>query len=361
MKIIPLLLLLTVISAYAWNPPIGICSAEAVKKIDSLHTAYGNGTLTDLNGIKYEVANRMFKAKNGEMVNFGMAINEGWTYKPNLKPQEKLAFDNGKCFLHGFDIYIDENGFGLVNAKTKDKFKRRGRLEKSDGYDYIYVFVPEEEAGDYEFVLSIGSNYNAMQLSSVVNKLDSLAIIVGFADTIGTLKYISRHSMKRTSGDISKADIMTKWSKAKNRFEGYLVTTNANGVSWGEAGIYLKSEDIKSALENSGKLNSLNNAEKLRNFFSNVSLTLNGENCYNDTENSEYKACKVYSDGKCSDKMRVWIGKQLMSVSQVKSDVACEKHGWNKVKYTDSVWRWQCYLNGREMEAGDCKNFKKWD
>jgi len=92
--IIPCLLLAVI--AFAWNPPVGVCPPEAIKKLDSLYTKQSEGKLTGNNTI---------------------------------------PFDNGKCFLNGFDLYVEGNNFGLVNKKTGDKLEYIGK-DKEGEYNF---------------------------------------------------------------------------------------------------------------------------------------------------------------------------------------------------------------------------------
>jgi len=103
-KIIPLLATL----AFAWNPPIGVCPPEALKKLDHFATLQEGGIIKDS--------------------------------KPFSQP-----LDNGKCFLYGYDLYVEGSSLGIENKKTGDKLEYRGKENGAYNFGCKSMNTPEKE------------------------------------------------------------------------------------------------------------------------------------------------------------------------------------------------------------------------
>jgi len=271
-----------------------------------------------------------------------------------------ISFDKRECFLYGFDIYTDGENFGLINYETGDKLKFKF-ITKSKSYRFDYESDGCSENG--ECIILLRNNYNELTLKDYYlkgNDLDSDKIRIEFLDTLGIKElFLSFGDIK--DGMIGKF----KENKAKKRFEGN-VTRQYKRSSYDETQGYLNNIDIpslfkyKEGYDGNGYLDARKGFSVV--FMIGENLIRNGEECFYRVGDKTYKTiCYIYNDGKCIDKMRIWEDEKLVEVAQVKFNRKyCEYHGWKKTIKNNEDYKFTCYINDREMEPSDCKDFKKW-
>jgi hypothetical protein len=304
------------VAAYAWNPPIGVCPSEAIKKLDTLFDYKEKGKLMEY----------LKKTKT----------------KNNILP-----FDKGKCFLYGYDIYIDGDDFGLVNSKTGDRFSSGA----NNGY------YGSKCSKDMNCLIVLDNNINELIFSINTDDYASFE-----SASINFVKYDENTSFKffkSSKNDDGGYHVILYENKAKNRFEG---TFDFGGYKG-----YLKYNDMLSSLR---KVNDYYSAYNFTPIYDNMknSFVKDGEDCWEypgtntRDEKVSVKKCLTYKDGQCADKKRIWHNGELVTVSQVKlKDKDCNNmHGWTKNKTYGNDWNWSCFINNHEAEPSDCKGFSKW-
>jgi len=207
------ILLLLTAAAFAWNPPIGVCPPEALKKIDHYVTL-----------------------QEGNMI-----IGN----KPFATP-----LDNGKCFLNGFDIYIEGNKLGIENKKTGDKLEYTGKENGAYNFGCKNMNTPDKE--NCVFIgIEKGS---AISLTSQFSNGDTTQFVIFFMPE----KFISAKGIYVKAGrdSLKNSWLETKEDKTKNRLEAFW-ESSLSGEYWKVDG-YINRSDILSTIKASEKTTGTN-------------------------------------------------------------------------------------------------------
>ncbi len=180
MKLIPLFLFfaLSAIAAFAWNPPVGTCTPEALHKIDHFVTLQEGGII-----------------KNSKYFT--------------------VPLDSGKCFLHGYDLYVEGSNLGIENKKTGDKLEYKGKEDRMYNFGCKKMDTP-----DNENCVSIGIEDGVVSSeTSKINNGDTTWYFIIF----GTKKIILATGTYVKTGRSYFENSMLKLEedKSKNRLEAF--------------------------------------------------------------------------------------------------------------------------------------------
>jgi len=244
--------------AFAWNPPIGVCPPEAIKKLDSLYSKQSEGKLTGNNTI---------------------------------------PFDNGKCFLNGFDLYVEGNNFGLVNKKTGDKVEYVGK-DKEGGYNFNCAGFNDIKLNIN--CINLGNNRNDISFS-VLSKIDTNQIVIFFSETKFNL-FDAIFFNGKSRNEFQNMEIILKENKAKTRLEGEYASSIEKEINsdFYKAEGYLKRKDIISAIKEIDKRNDLDNYGKYKN------LRYKLENSFVKNSKADIKNYKTVKIGE-----QIWLAENL--------------------------------------------------